>query len=238
MGSAKSAISQYEAKVKELQSDLERSDADSKQLQSRYETLLEDARTTLTEKAEKQKKEMTATIRKFESRVEELEEKTFQLELENQKVGELAKREEENKKNLARIYELEREVMHLTQSSSQKVDKVENDYEKLLWEKKTIEDNLKNTVQKFERTLSGTQQEVERANTKTKETAQLLRDKEILLAKSEESLQRLTFEMNTLKISNQDDKEKLAALDTKYRTETTKLKTDVAALRKQVDEQR
>jgi|JI6StandDraft_1071083.scaffolds.fasta_scaffold05190_3 chromosome segregation ATPase len=238
LGSAKSAINQYETKVKELHGDLERSEADSKQLQSRYETLLEEARTTLTEKAEKQKKELTATIRKFEGRVEELEEKTFQLELENQKVGELTKREEENKKILARIYELERENMQLMQTSTQKVDKVENDYEKLLWEKKTLEDNLKNTVIKFERTLSGSQQEVERANAKTKETAQQLRDKELQLAKTEESLQRLQFEMNTLKIANQDDKEKLTVLDGKYKTETTKLKADVASMRRQIEEQR
>ena len=238
LGSAKSAINQYETKVKELHGDLERSEADSKQLQSRYETLLEEARTTLTEKAEKQKKELTATIRKFEGRVEELEEKTFQLELENQKVGELTKREEENKKILARIYALERENMQLMQTSTQKVDKVENDYEKLLWEKKTLEDNLKNTVIKFERTLSGSQQEVERANAKTKETAQQLRDKELQLAKTEESLQRLQFEMNTLKIANQDDKEKLTVLDGKYKTETTKLKADVASMRRQIEEQR
>lgn len=139
---------------------------------------------------------------------------------------------------MARVYELERENIHLTQSSTQKVDKVESDYEKLLWEKKSIEDNLKNTIVKFERTLSGSQQEVERANTKTKETAQQLRDKEVLLAKSEESLQRLQFEINTLKIANQDDKEKLAALEGRYRTETTKLKSDAAAMRKQIDEQR
>lgn len=72
LASAKGVINQYEGKVKELLGDLDRSEADSKQLQSRYETLLEDARTTLTEKAEKQKKELTATIRKYEIRVEEL----------------------------------------------------------------------------------------------------------------------------------------------------------------------
>lgn len=88
---------------------------------------------SLTEKAERQKKELTANIRKLEMRLEDMEEKNFKLELENQKVVELTKREEENKKVLARMYELERENMHLQQTSTQKVDKVENDYEKLLW---------------------------------------------------------------------------------------------------------
>lgn len=59
----------------------------------------------------------------MEARVDELEERKFQLELENQKAGELSKREEENKKVLARVYELERENQQLSQNSSQKLEK-------------------------------------------------------------------------------------------------------------------
>jgi hypothetical protein len=41
--------------------------------------------------------------------------------------------------------------------------------------------------------------------------------------------------MNTLKISSQDDKEKMTALDAKYKSETTKLKADLTNIRKQFE---
>lgn len=61
-----------EARGKELGSEAERGEQEAKQLQARYEGLLEETRTTQSEKTEKIKKELTATIRKLEGRVEEL----------------------------------------------------------------------------------------------------------------------------------------------------------------------
>lgn len=58
------------------------------------------------------------------------------------------------------------------------------------------------------------------------------------ITKTEEALQRLQFELNTLKISSQDDKEKFTNLDNKQKTELNKIKAELAALRKQSDEQK
>lgn len=65
-----------------------------------------------------------------------------------------------------------------------------------------------------------------------------MRDKEVQITKTEEALQRLQFELNTLKISSQDDKEKFTNLDNKQKTELNKIKAELAALRKQSDEQK
>lgn len=75
----------------------------------KYEKLVNDTRVELTEKYEKQKRELLSTIRGGEEKMEILEQKNFSLELENQKIQEFVKREEENKKIFAKVFELERE---------------------------------------------------------------------------------------------------------------------------------
>ena len=49
-----------------------------------------------------------------------MEQRNFSLELESQKVQEYARREEEGKKVLARMYELERENIQLLQTQKEK----------------------------------------------------------------------------------------------------------------------
>lgn len=70
----------------------------------KYEKLVNDTRAELTEKYEKQKRELLGTIRGGEEKMEILEQKNFSLELENQKIQEFVKREEENKKIFAKVF--------------------------------------------------------------------------------------------------------------------------------------
>jgi hypothetical protein len=72
----------------------------------RYEGLLEETRLTISEKAEKQRKEMAANVRRLEQKVEEQQESLFAYELEAQRLPEISKREEENRRLATKIAEV------------------------------------------------------------------------------------------------------------------------------------
>lgn len=80
-----------EMRIKAQSQEKEQLEDDFKAATAKYESLLEEARATLSEKAEKQRRELTATIKRLEQKTEEQHERIFALELECQKLGELAR---------------------------------------------------------------------------------------------------------------------------------------------------
>lgn len=77
-----------------------------------YSTRVEGA-----EKLDRVKKELISTNRHLETKVEELQHRIFTLEIENQRVPELGKKDEEIKRLMGRVFELEREIVRLGQEN-------------------------------------------------------------------------------------------------------------------------
>ena len=86
-----------------------------------------------------------------------------------------------------------------------------------MWDKKTLEEAIATTNTKLDRVTAQIQAELDKANTRVKELTNLIRQKEALIAKNEEALQKINFQMTTLKVNSQEDKEKWTTTETKLR---------------------
>ena len=114
------------------------------------------------------------------------------MELENQKIPECIRREEESKRQLSRLYDLERENIQLGQALREKEERIAGQQNKALWEKSSSEEGLRNLIAKLEKSSSGLQTDLDKLNSKMKELNNTLMEREADLEKCDMTIASLT----------------------------------------------